>query len=229
MLCYFPYFQGRMITIDIGKVLPSLADLQLLLQQHASIQFTYSTISDGYLSTLTYAFPDHYISHRVWDRNLAIWPSIASEKIRQKKVELHQCAVAFRADAHQLMQRMATTFSIDLLTLDGLHELKYKKSQKQRGALDAEWNYFLHGAECQFTNSATGQIVEIIITTNPEFGYLDSYFFYQYMATTPQFKPLAAYFDNDHLKIAKAIDLLAWDGVLTRVKELSIYRNVIAL
>jgi hypothetical protein len=218
-----------MNVIDIGGLLPSLADLQILLQRHTSIQFTYSTISDEYLSTLTYGFPDHYVSHRAWDRNLSIYPSVASEKILQKKAELFQCATAFREAAHQLMQQMATTFSIDLQTLDGLHELKYKKSQKQRGVLDAEWNYHLHGAECRFENSATGQIVEIIIITKPEFGYLDSYFFYQYMATTPQFKPLAAYFDNDHLQIAKAIDLLAWEGVLTREKQLSINRNVIAL
>jgi len=217
------------MIIDNGKLLPTLAALQFLLQRHTSIQFTYPTISDEYLSTLTYAFPNHHVSHSVWDRSLAIYPSVASEKIRQKKAELFQCAAAFRADAHNLMQHMATTFGIDLRTLDGLHELKYKKSQKQRGALNAEWNYHLHGAECRFTNSAIGQIVEIIIITKPEFGYLDSYFFYQYMATTPQFKPLAAYFDNDHLQIAKAIDLLALEGVLTRVKELSIYRNVIAL
>lgn len=217
------------MIIDTGKLLPTVAALQLLLERHTSIEFTYSTISDEYLSTLTYAFPNHHVSLRVWDRNLAIYPSVASEKIQQKKAELLQCAAAFRTDAHNLMQQMATTFGIDLQTLDGLHELKYKKSQKQRGALSAEWNYHLHGAECRFTNSATGQIVEIIITTKPEFGYLDSYFFYQYMATTPQFKPLAAYFENDHLQIAKAIDLLALEGVLTRVKELSIYRNVIAL
>lgn len=192
-----------MITIDTGKLLPTLADLQLLLQRHESIQFTYLTISDEYLSTLTYAFPNHHVSQRVWDRNLAIYPSVASEKILQKKAELLQCAVAFRADAHQLMQDMATTFGIDLRTLDGLHELKYKKSQKQRGALNAEWNYYLHGAECQFTNSVTGQIVEIIIIAKPEFGYLDSYFFYQYMASTPQFKPLTAYFDNDHLRLRR--------------------------
>jgi hypothetical protein len=218
-----------MIIIDTGKLLPTLAGLQLLLQRHESIQFTYSTISDEYLSILTYAFPDHHVSHRVWDRNLAIYPSVASEKIRQKKEEIFQCAVAFRADAHRLMQLMATTFGIDLQTLDGLYVLKYRKSQKQRGALNAEWNYHLHGAECQFKNSATGQIVEIVITTKPEFGYLDSYFFYQYMETTPQFKPVAAYFDNDHLQIAKAIDLLALEGVLTRVKDLSINRNIIAL
>ncbi|HEY4110413.1 hypothetical protein, partial [Puia sp.] len=128
-----------MIRIDIGKQLPTLAGLQLLLQRHKSIQFTYSTISDEYLLTLTFAFPDHHVSHRVWDRNLAIYPSVASEKIRQKKAELLQCAVAFRTDAHQLMQNMAKTFGIDLQTLDGLHELKYKKSHKQRGALNAEW------------------------------------------------------------------------------------------
>lgn len=217
------------MIIDTGKLLPTVAALQVLLERHTSIEFTYSTISDEYLSTLTYAFPNHHVSLRVWDRNLAIYPSVASEKIQQKKAELLQCAVAFRTDAHNLMQQMATTFGIDLQTLDGLHELKYKKSQKQRGALNAEWNYHLHGAECRFTNSATGQIVEIIIITKPEFGYLDSYFFYQYMATTQLFKPLAGYFGNDHLQIAKAIDLLALEGVLTRVKELFIYRNVIAL
>lgn len=127
------------------------------------------------------------------------------------------------------MNLMAGTFSIDLQTLDGLHELKYKKSDKQSGQLNEEWSYHLHGAECRFKSKKTGQIVEIIIVTMPEFGYLDCYFLYNYIATTERFKPLAAYFDNDYHQICKAIDLLVFEGVLTRVPDLFIQRNVIAL
>lgn len=154
---------------------------------------------------------------------------MANEKILQKKLELFECAKSFREDANRLMNLMANTFSIDLQTLDGLHELKYKKSHKQRGQLNEEWSYHLHGAECRFESKEAGQVVEIIVIAKPEFGYLDCYFFYNYMATTERFKPLAAYFDNNHLHICKAIDLLVLEGVLTRVPDLFIQRNVIAL
>lgn len=74
---------------------------------------------------------------------------------------------------------MSETFHINLQTLERIGELKYKKSNKQRGSLNDEWTYFLHGAECRFDNVRTGQIVEVIITTFPEFGALDGYFFYE--------------------------------------------------
>lgn len=87
-----------------------------------------------------------------------------------------KCARALRQEAARLMKIMSETFHIDLETLDGLFELKFKKSNKQRGQLNDEWNYFLHGAECRFDNLRTGQIVEVIITTFPEFGTLDGFF-----------------------------------------------------
>ena len=107
--------------------------------------------------------------------------------------------------------------------------MKHKKSEKQRGKLNGDWNYYLHGAECQFENIKTKQVVEVIVVTKPEFGYLDCYFFYNYMATTEKFKNLALFFSNNYLNICKAIDLLALEGILTRVDNLFIQRNLIAL
>jgi hypothetical protein len=46
---------------------------------------------------------------------------------------------------------------------------------------------------------------------------------------TERFKSLAAYFDNNHLHIFKAIDLLVHKGVLTRVSDLFTQRNIIVL
>jgi hypothetical protein len=127
------------------------------------------------------------------------------------------------------MEKMSVIFNINLETLDGLHELKYKKSTKQRGRLNNEWNYYLHGAECQFENIITGQIVEVIIIEKPEFGFLDTYFFYNYMATTERFKKLATWFNNDYLNVGKAIEILAREGTLTKLTNVSLTRNILAL
>ncbi|MDF2381374.1 hypothetical protein JMG10_07860 [Nostoc ellipsosporum NOK] len=216
-------------TIKAGRHLPTIEDLQQLLQSHEVVTFIYRFLPDGYISDLVYSLPFHSVCNREWDKTVIISPSVANEKILQKKRELVECARSFREQANHLMNLMAKAFDINLQTLDGLHDLKYHKSQKQRGLLNKEWSYFLHGAECRFENKATGQTVEIIVITKPEFGYLDCYFFYNYMATTERFKELAAYFDNNYLHVCKAIDLLAHEGVLTRVSDLSIERNVIAL
>jgi len=124
---------------------------------------------------------------------------------------------------------MADKFSIDLKTLDGLSELKYKKNNKQRGVLNEEWNYFFHGAECKFENIRTGQIVEIIIITRPEFGCLDGYFLFNYMTTTSKFNKLTGHFGKNYLNVWKAIDVLADEGILTKLHQLSINRNVVAI
>ena len=215
--------------IELGQELPTKEDLLTILETYKQVTIQYSVLPNDYVFNLTYSLPDKAVYDRKWDKTVFISPSIDNDKILQKKLGLYECAKAFRQDANYLMGLMADTFGIDLETLDGLHELKHKKSEKQRGKLNEHWNYYLHGAECQFENIKTKQIVEVIIVTKPEFGYLDCYFFYNYMETTEQFKNLASFFSNNYLNICKAIDLLALEGILTRVDDLFIQRNVIAL
>jgi len=215
--------------IELGQELPTKEDLLTILETYKQVTIHYSVLPNDYVFNLTYSLPDKAVYDRKWDKIVFVSPSIDNDKILQKKLELYECAKAFRQDANYLMGLMADKFSIDLETLDGLHELKHKKSEKQRGKLNGDWNYYLHGAECQFENIKTKQVVEVIVVTKPEFGYLDCYFFYNYMATTEKFKNLALFFSNNYLNICKAIDLLALEGILTRVDNLFIQRNLIAL
>lgn len=215
--------------IELGQELPTKENVLAILEAYRRVEIHYEYLPNGYVFNLTYAFPDKAVFDRKWDKTIFISPSIHNDKILLKKLELYECAKAFRQDANFLMGLMADTFGIDLQTLDGLQELKHKKSVKQRGKLKEDWNYYLHGAECQFENVKTKQVVEVIVVTKPEFGYLDCYFFYNYMSTTDRFKKLAAFFNNDYLNICKAIDLLALEKILTRVDDLFIQRNVIAL
>lgn len=214
--------------IELGQELPTEQNVLAILEAYKRLEIHYEDLPNGYVFNLTYSLPDKAVFDRKWDKTLFISSSIHNNQILQKKLELYECAKAFRQDANFLMGLMADTFGIDLHTLDGLQELK-RKSLKQRGKLNEDWNYYLHGAECQFENVKTKQVVEVIVVTKPEFGYLDCYFLYNYMSTTDRFKSLATFFNNDYLNICKAIDLLALERILTRVDDLFIQRNVIAL
>ena len=215
--------------INQTDTLPNPGEIMQLLSISDSVEIRYNEVSDQYVRELTYNLPNLTVFNRVWDKTIFIFPSISNDKILEKKIEFYECAKAFRRDALKLMELMSVTFQIDLNTFEGLHELKFKKSKLQRGNLTPDWTYYLHGAECQFENVITGQIVEIIIITKPEFGYLDCYFFYNYMATTPEFKKLAEWFNNDYQHVCKGIELLALEGILTRVDNQFTHRNVIAL
>lgn len=190
--------------IEPGQKLPTKEDLIKIFETYKQVTIHYVVLPNDYVFNLTYLLPDKAVYDRKWDKSIFISSSIHNDQILQKKLELFECARAFRQDANHLMRLMADTFGIDLETLDGLQELKHKKSVKQRGKLNDDWNYYLHGAECQFEDVKTNQVVEVIVVTKPEFGYLDCYFFYNYMATTERFKDLAAFFNNDYLNICKA-------------------------
>ena len=215
--------------IEHKKDLPECDRLLSLLLEHEAISLKYTFIESGYIDKIINCLSEHAVLHFFWDKSVHIFRSISTKKILENKHEIYQCAIDFRTDANRLMRLMSETFGINLETLDGLRELKFVKSKKQRGQLDNEWKYYLHGAECRFESDKTGQVVEVIIITHPEFGYLDDYFFYNYMATTVKYKKLADFFDNDYKKVAKAIDILARREILTRKPEIDMSRNVIAL
>ena len=216
------------LIIEYGQDLPTKENISVLLKTYERLEIHYECLPDGYVLNLTYHLPEKSVYDRKWDKKIFISPSIHNDQILNKKLELLECAKAFRRDANFLMDLFAKTFGIDLETLDGLQELKHAKSEEGRGKLNEDWNYYFHGAECQFENAKTGQVVEAIVVTKPEFGYLDCYFFYNYMSTTDRFKNLASFFENDYRNICKAIDLLVLEGILTRVEDLFIQRNVIA-
>ncbi len=142
--------------------------------------------------------------------------------------EILACAKSFRKDANGLMKVLAKDFNFRLKKSVTFPKEIYDHKYRNKGLLRNEWTYFFHGAECRFDNLCTGQVVELIYITRPEFGFVDGYFLYNYMATTDNFKDLAIWF-GDHLNVWKAIDILADKKVLTRKPEVLTKRNIIAL
>lgn len=150
------------------------------------------------------------------------------QEIIQNKVRFYLCAKAFRDDANSLMLQLADKFGFDINECGAWPTAVSKTKYSEKGILNLEWTFYLHGSHCRFDNVITGQAVEVLFTEKPEFGYIDGFFFYNYIRTTVHFQDLAAIF-TDELNVYKAIDVLVEEGTLTqRINDRSI-RNVIAL
>jgi len=214
--------------IESKGELPEPEQLLPLLQSHKILRIDYRIHDVAYYNKLLFALDEYLVFDVYWDSAYFIEPGLNSKEILKRKHEVYACAKSFRQDAIRLMNLMAETFDINLQTLEGLHDVKFKKSKNQRGKLNGEWDYHLHGAECRFENGVTGQVVEVIIIAHPEFGYLDSYFFFKYMQTTKQFQLLAEWFGK-HQNVHKALELLVLEGVLTKDTSIDLSRNIIAL
>jgi hypothetical protein len=147
--------------------------------------------------------------------------------IIQNQGRIVEAAKSFRQDANSIMQALAKDLNFSLGTNEFPREV-YAHKYNNKGVFRNDWTYYFHGSECRFDNLQTGQIIELIYITRPEFGFLDGYFFYNYMVTTDKFKALADWFDG-YLNVWKAIDLLADKGVLKRIPSELTNRNVIAL
>ncbi|MGE7778139.1 DUF6896 domain-containing protein [Chitinophaga sp. NPDC101104] len=177
------------------------------------------TLPQNYYAQLVDSLPHHAVSLDEYAQTISICPSISSEKILNRKTEILACARLFRSTANDLMAMMRDTFGVDLQTLDGLYHLRFIDGVRviPRKAND-EWTFHLHGSECRFENIITGQILEVIIITFPEFGYLGDYFFHLFMSTTEIYKPLNDYLGNNLTNVSKALDLLVLEGMLMEME-----------
>jgi hypothetical protein len=150
------------------------------------------------------------------------------QEIIENKGNIYLCAKAFRHDATTLMLELAQKFNFGINDCGAWPEPVYKTNYYNKGTLDAEWTFYIHGSHCRFDNLQTGQTVEVLYTEKPEFGFLDGFFFYNYMQTTDRFKDLADWFIS-HTNVYAAIDILSEEGTLTKKPRNGSGCNALAL
>lgn len=214
--------KNQFLKIDEIQKLLKLNDDKL------TIIFESGKPDDEYRKSLQEILTKYHVFNVRWIPEIWIYPSIETDKILAKKEAIYNAAYSFREDGIQLMKILGETYQINPFEGRELFDLKRKsRSNRQRGKVNDEWNFWFHGGECQFENQKTGQIVEIVITNGSEFGGLNSYFFLQYLKTTPKFEMLANFFSDDSKAVTKALNLLEDLGSLERIDNNS-HRGLIA-
>lgn len=169
------------------------------------------------LLTLTKRVEDYYVKH-LWDNKITFQKGVSTQNILQHTDLILRAAHQFRETANHLMQKLATKYDVNMETGKGLYALRVLNDHENRlSVLDKNWQFSFHGYECCLTNKKTGQWVDIIFITRPEFGALDPYFFLKYIETTKGYDILKSFLNDSYENSDQSLMTLEAHGLLDRI------------
>jgi hypothetical protein len=125
--------------------------------------------------------------------------------------DIVRCAKDFRQTANSLMIQLAETYHFEIKPAISFPKTIYKHYNNKM-IFNNTWSFYFHGSHCRFEHLHTGQVLEILYIYSPEFGYIDRYFFLQYIRTTEKYKWLDGILSEDN--IYAVIDQLVSKGML---------------
>ncbi len=141
---------------------PNIEEIKKLLESNdneLTLRFENLLNIDKYRKELQKELTKYHVFNLRWMPEIWIYPAIDSKKIIEKKEEIYKTALSFREDSIKLMTILGDSYQINPFEGKELFEFR-RDSRKngQRGKVNEEWNFWFHGAECQFENHKTGQI-----------------------------------------------------------------------
>lgn len=140
---------------------------------------------------------------------------MTTQNILEFQEAIYNCAKDFRHDANYMMNELASAFSFKIQPSISFPKEVYRH-YNNKGNLNGEWSFYFHGSHCRFEHLHTGQVLEVLFTHSPEFGYISPFFFYEYIKTTEKHRWLGEVLDEQN--IYDAIELLVEKGVLTKIE-----------
>tara|TARA_R110002124_G_scaffold89702_1_gene229331 strand:+ start:34 stop:450 length:417 start_codon:yes stop_codon:yes gene_type:complete len=96
----------------------------------------------------------------------------------------------YRIEGTELMERLGNKFGYDISINEQYEEFITKSNPKvpRKGKLSERVNYAFHGGECHFHKKKTQQNIEVILSSPPKFGKIDSWFLKSYLDSTEEYK-----------------------------------------
>jgi hypothetical protein len=147
-------------------------------------------------------------------------------KILDAKEAIYKCAKDFRHDANFMMTELASEFKFEIQPSISFPKEVYRH-YNNKGVFKGEWSFYFHGSHCRFEHLNTGQVLEVMFTHSPEFGYINPYFFLVYLMTTEKHKWLVEVLNEENIHFA--IELLMKEGVLTKIEDTTNNNLVLAI
>ncbi|WP_299137129.1 hypothetical protein [uncultured Tenacibaculum sp.] len=138
------------------------------------------------------------------------------EKISEK---LEEAIKSYRLISEKLIRRFEEKYDYSFTdTNKSFTEIK-EQITIDKNQLSKNWSYRFHGGDVCFSNSKSGQIVDINLKYNGFYGVLDLWFFQYYMKTTNDYKYISSVYIDNTPKLIQTLDYLKDKGKVKQVKS----------
>ncbi|UOX33037.1 hypothetical protein LXD69_13440 [Flavobacterium sediminilitoris] len=113
-----------------------------------------------------------------------------NNNIKIKLDVVKEAIIDYRSDGKKLMRKLAEKYGLDIENKKDYEKLISRNNEEIpiNGELSKRWNYAFHGCECGFYNKKHKQQVEVVLSNQPEFGQINSWFLLSYMKSTEKYK-----------------------------------------
>ncbi|MBO2011638.1 DUF6896 domain-containing protein [Hymenobacter negativus] len=125
---------------------------------------------------------------------------------------------AFTDDAKSLVKKLSQKYNLEIDDKMPANSFFKLKSQIQNGYIDKQWSYFLHGYECRFKHE-NGNIIDVVLTFENEYGALDPYFLGRYIRTNPKHTNVSTRIQNEFKDGLKIIKVLRENNLLLTINN----------
>jgi len=168
---------------------------------------------DPFVVRIAIELPENYTVFHAGSFKDKVCVTIKQVVDRKAVLEMADELVFAARHFHKTATMLATDLAMhNDVPLDRLWEESHRLEDHS-----SNWDLFVHGKHCCFTNLSSGQKVEVDMWFGTEFGVLDPLFFFNYMKTTSSLKlPVElkdAYHDTN-----RALAILGEVGKLFRVQ-----------
>jgi hypothetical protein len=129
---------------------------------------------------------------------------------------LIEAIISFGKTANELISLLASEYDLDLESENPFGKLQTRKNNLWKGQLRNNWSYYFHGDACKFENGITGQLVDVKINRDGNYGTISDFYLFTYIETTGELQYVFERINSENL-VTK---------ILTELKESDIIIDI---
>lgn len=97
---------------------------------------------------------------------------------------LLEALIDFENQANKLIEILADEFELNLADAHPFNKLITRTNNLWKGSLNGKWNYQFHGDACRLENNESGQVVDVKINRNGNYGTIHNFGLFHFIQTT---------------------------------------------
>ena len=143
---------------------------------------------------------------------------LSNNELEKNSKHLEEAAKSYRLISENLIRKFEKKYDYSFSDSNkSFSEIKEQLNQ-DKNQLSENWSYRFHGGDVCFSNSKSGQVVDINLKYQGVYGVLDLWFFKYYMKTTNEFKSISSIYIDNTPKLTQTLNYLKEKGKLKLVK-----------
>ena len=148
-----------------------------------------------------------------------IYQLFSNSELSKILMQLKVAVIDYRLTSEKLIKKFEEKYNYNFIDSEkSIFSMTHDFNADQH-KLSKYWKYRFHGGDVCFSNSKTGQIVDVNLKFGKYYGVLDLWFFQCFIQTTKEYTSLSANFKNNTPKLIQSLNHLKEKGFLSIVKN----------